>query len=72
MNVNDYLSKIEEGLPINLKGFIEKLSLKDPEQWMSIYKAKRVSKGHVLKVLDKERHTSFYTKDISSRTVVVR
>ncbi|MEZ8739709.1 Wadjet anti-phage system protein JetD domain-containing protein [Photobacterium swingsii] len=68
MNVNDYLSKIEEGLPINLKGFIEKLSLKDPEQWMSIYKAKRVSKEHVLKVLDEERHTSFYTKDISSRT----
>ncbi|EGQ8058085.1 hypothetical protein MWT71_001225 [Vibrio parahaemolyticus] len=68
MNVNDYLSKIEEGLPINLKGFIEKLGLKDPEQWMSIYEAKRVSKGHVLEVLDEERHTSFYTKDISSRT----
>jgi len=67
MKINDYLAKIESGESINLKAFVEKLNLKDPIAWSSIYSAKRTDNGHVLSINDAKAHSLFYQNDISSR-----
>lgn len=68
MKTNDYLVKIEKGLPINFERFLSKLRLNDPYIWPSIYSVEKVDKGHVVKVIDQLKHKSFYEQDIDNRS----
>ncbi|MBY7785211.1 hypothetical protein KW410_03360 [Vibrio fluvialis] len=60
MLLNQYLTKIEQGKPINLDRFIACLPYSDPQQWRLVYKAVRVSGGYQLSIIDEQAHQALY------------
>ncbi len=67
MKLNQYLSKIEQGQPINLDHFLQCLPFSDGDEWRKIYSAVRVRGGYQLTIDNIKAHNELYTQKASDR-----
>ncbi|MGY2575469.1 Wadjet anti-phage system protein JetD domain-containing protein [Vibrio sp. C8] len=65
--LNQYLTKIEQGKPINLDCFIACLPYSDTQQWRQVYKAVRKRGGYQLTIIDEQAHQALYKPFMQDR-----